>query len=79
MENHNLKKHSRVKSCGTHFKTAVDESDVCAGELEPSLDLRDGGLHVGPGQGFGKGGKRKSQDKHLKMRGNVIFYIIYII
>lgn len=31
----------------THLKTAIDESNVRAGEVESSLNLSDGALHVG--------------------------------
>ena len=50
---------------GTHLETAIDESDVRAGEVEASLDLSDGALHVGPRQGLGEIGEGQRHNKQL--------------
>lgn len=49
----------------THLETAIYESDEGAGEIEASLDLCDGALHVGAGQRFGEVGKGQCHDEQL--------------
>lgn len=41
----------------THLKTAIDESNVHAGEVKTSFDLSDGALHVGSRQSLGETGE----------------------
>lgn len=52
---------------GTHLKAAIYESSERAGEVEASLDLRDGALHVGSRQGLGEIGERQ---RHYEQLGN---------
>lgn len=54
---------------GTHLKTAIYESYVCAGEVKPSFELSDGALHVGPCQGLGEVGEGQCNNKQLKNKG----------
>lgn len=52
----------------THLKTAIYETDVCAGEVKAHLYLSDGALHVGSCQGFGEIGEGKRYNKQLEDR-----------
>lgn len=61
------KDHSLVqKKDVTHLKTAIDESNVGAGEVEPPLDLGDGALHVGSCQSLGETGEGQRHDEQLQ-------------
>lgn len=51
---------------GTHLKTAVDQADVCGGDVKMSLDLRDGTLHVRRRQRSRETGEGQHQNKHLQ-------------
>lgn len=60
--------HSLVqKKDVTHLKTAIDESNVGAGEVEPPLDLGDGALHVGSCQSLGEAGEGQRHDEQLQI------------
>lgn len=50
----------------THLKTAINESNVGAGEVEPPLDLGDGALHVCSCQSLGEAGEGQRHDEQLQ-------------
>lgn len=50
----------------THLKTAIDESNVRAGEVESSLNLSDGALHVGSCQSLWEAGEGQRHNKQLE-------------
>lgn len=57
---------------GTHLKTAIYESNVRAGEVETSLNLSDGALHVGSCQSLGETGEGQRHNEQLEdTRGNI--------
>lgn len=49
----------------THLKAAINEAHVRAGEIEASLNLSDGTLHVGACQGLGEVGEGECYNEHL--------------
>lgn len=54
------------KGTFTHFKTAVNQSNVGAGKVKTSLNLGDGALHVGSRKGLGKAGEGECHNKELQ-------------
>lgn len=62
----------------THLKTAIDESNVGAGEVEPPLDLGDGALHVGSCQSLGEAGEGQRHDEQLQnTKGKYLIQYLY--
>lgn len=55
----------------THLKTAIYESNVCAGEVETSLNLSDGALHVGSCQSLGEAGEGQRHNKQLETQREI--------
>lgn len=50
----------------THLKTAIYETNMCAGEVKTPLYLSDGALHVGSCKGLGEIGEGKCHNKQLE-------------
>lgn len=50
----------------THLKTAINDPDERAGDVEAPLYLSDGALHVGSTEGFGEVNKRQGDQEKLQ-------------